>query len=313
MDRFDCIADYIPCYLSEKEKEKYIIFAKKLFISSYFVITLDKLKRDTTLDIEEVKPYFVNRFGNEKERNYKDKEDDALLEYIPFNVLLNRIDVNDELYEQINIYVYLNIRENSYDLRKYILFTMAAYNRLIPESIIEALEETGAAGEYYNARVNNEKIKEDYENSSSKTSKGKLKNPSREGQEDNSIPLMLIRTIENTPLFIGHDTLILHNISSDDPLCKWFIRNFCHDYMFFNIIYDRLYSEGKYDDLNRVIKIVETTLAFSKNKLYNNLYILSLPRLLFYDLWHKKDYVVRNNISLFKYVNEDYMDFKMKE
>lgn len=304
MNRLDCIADYDLDCLSDNERRHFNVSAKCIFETHPFVILLDELKKYTDIKKREIKPYFVNRFGNEEGKNYEDKSDTYFIKYMPFNILLNRIDVHNPLYEKICLYVYDKIKNNIYDVRDFIFFT-SGNNRLLPDKIIEDLISFKDPLLYYEARSTNEKIEASYNggDADKEVPKEIVKNYSRDGFEDNIVSCMLIEILSCTPMVIDSLSFKTWGISKDDTLYSWFVNNFSNDPVFFHIAYNRLYKEGKYDELNKLIKLVETDIGARKNSYYTSFYVFSVRVF--------NSYVIRNrklgdNIWFFQYIDEKY-------
>lgn len=273
--------------LSENEQRKYDDIAFTVLHNNPFALSYDKIiNSDLAPYAEDLKPYFANVFFDYDFNDEPYKDYDDLISFVPFNIILNRIDFYDPLYEIVCCYVYEQVKDNDYDL-KYFVDTMVTGRRLTPDKIIEELDELKKVAYTKKLLWINKKIE-------AKFSEDEVENESREGEDDNFIPFMIDDIIQHTPLSVSQYKL--QRWGASDKLVAWFYENFSCSDMLFNIAYDRLYSEKRYQELNELIKIIETNVINSKNKKYSALYMFIAPLLDFYDAWNDKSEPLTYNI-----------------
>lgn len=284
--------------LSKDEQEQQDLSIENVLDNSPFILSINKIEK-YKLDVDKLKPYFVNKFFDD-DLNYPNMPDNEIIPNMPFNILLNRIDVNDELYERVCFYVYGRVRKNDYDL-KYFIDMMVKYDRIIPIEIIYDLARLNKATFYCKAKAFDEKIRNKrYVKTISENNKTKriFKNSDRNDFDDSGIYYMIGKIISHTPLFIDIDVLEKKGILEETPLHSWFYENFWRHDIAFSIVYDRLYNEEKYDDLNRIIKIVETNIVNSESVIYNSIYIAEALALDFSE----------KNVEILKYIKKAHIE-----
>lgn len=259
--------------LSHYEQVSHNNEAYKILYSSPFAVSFDKIANACSyIRVKEVKPYFANKFFDYDD-NYPDIPDDELVSYMPFNVLLNRIDFDDPLYEKICLYVYDQIRTADHDWDynpsyyelNYFIDTMINCNRIIPTKIIKHLATLEKPEIYEKAKKFDDEIRE------RQLLDGVLKNESREEQDDNDIPFMLDDILENAPLVVNYHKL--KNGGCSEALLSWFKENFSYSNVLFFVAYNRLQGNKKYDEFFELSKFVNSEILRSESQKYSTLYL----------------------------------------
>lgn len=244
--------------------------------TSPFVLSIDE-------GIKGLSSYFINKFFA-YDVNDTNKDDNEFLSYIPFNILLNRIDFSNYLYEYVCHYVYNQAKDSEYNLR-YFIDTMIRCNRIIPTNIINDLDRSNKVDFYKEAKIFDDRIRTET------ASNGTFKNTSREGKDDNNVFYMIGDIFKNNPLTIDYRKLRrqelinpkLRNRYCSSRLLDCFIEHFAFENVFFHVAYSRLYHELNHIELNELISIVETNIINSKNKKYAALYMFLSSTLSFFD------------------------------
>lgn len=250
-----------------KEEEKSYCNAKSLILTdSPFIITPEELDY-IDLDKYDILPYFKNRNNGTKNNN-------DIIRFMPFTILLNRLSIDNkkELYEKIVYYVYTQARHHWHDKH---LFRDIMFDDRV-EKFPRSLEQKMQGDYLYFIKSCSNEDRYPLDVCDSYTYY-------RDDYEYKEVLYMhkeTIKFLHHTGLIIPYYKLIKWQCS--DQLCSWYLQNFSSYGMPFYIIYNRLYKDEKYKWLNELIKKVEDSILDINNKKYISMYLLLSRELEFY-------------------------------